>query len=268
MTFDGNGGSGHSPTSRNNIPYNGSIGPLPSAPTKADATFEGWFTSPSGGSMIYATTTITKNTTFYAHWSVNLDRALNGAYANNIDKNYIQLSLLGSTEENKPVVFTGKPAANLGDFTDTWKYASNPFAPIGSQHALKIIPYTPVLGSVAPNSVVASIPVTSVTPMKVQDTGTISFEAGGTLLNITNIDYHFKKPYTGTLQKYDFVTNSYSSTAKPTIGTLEKYKLQASKPSALTLLASDLSITLDTGSIKPITSDLSIQSPKIYTGLP
>ena len=47
---------------------NPTYGTLPT-PTKAGYTFDGWYTSASGGSKITGSTTVTSNTTIYAHWS-------------------------------------------------------------------------------------------------------------------------------------------------------------------------------------------------------
>jgi uncharacterized repeat protein (TIGR02543 family) len=46
------------------------IGELP-VPIREGYTFDGWYTSASGGSKIYPSTVITKNDTYYAHWIAN-----------------------------------------------------------------------------------------------------------------------------------------------------------------------------------------------------
>ncbi|MDD3302854.1 MAG: InlB B-repeat-containing protein, partial [Candidatus Gracilibacteria bacterium] len=51
VIFDGNGGTGHTPTSKS-VTYNTAIGTLPSTPTMTGYTFNGWYTSASGGTQI------------------------------------------------------------------------------------------------------------------------------------------------------------------------------------------------------------------------
>ncbi len=46
------------------------VGELPT-PTMAGYGFDGWYTQASGGSKISAATTVSANTTFYAHWTPN-----------------------------------------------------------------------------------------------------------------------------------------------------------------------------------------------------
>ena len=46
------------------------IGELP-VPTRAGYVFDGWFTQADGGSKVAATTTVSANRTFYAHWTAN-----------------------------------------------------------------------------------------------------------------------------------------------------------------------------------------------------
>ena len=64
VTFNGNGGTSTSRT----VTYNNSVGTLPSS-TRDGYTFNGWYTSASGGSSISSSTTITGNVTYYAHWT-------------------------------------------------------------------------------------------------------------------------------------------------------------------------------------------------------
>ncbi len=67
VTFDPNGGS--CSTSSKQVTY-GNSWSLPSA-TRSGYTFDGWYTSPTGGTKIEnnTTITITRDTTLYAHWN-------------------------------------------------------------------------------------------------------------------------------------------------------------------------------------------------------
>jgi len=70
VTFDANGGS----VSLENKPvtYHGTYGTLPT-PTRDGYTFNGWYTSASGGTKVESSTTVTtaSNHTLYAQWTVN-----------------------------------------------------------------------------------------------------------------------------------------------------------------------------------------------------
>ncbi|MBR0133362.1 MAG: InlB B-repeat-containing protein [Lachnospiraceae bacterium] len=69
VSFNGNGGT--NPNSIT-VTYNSTYGTLPSS-TRTGYTFDGWYTSASGGSKVTSTTKVTTTTTqtLYAHWSAN-----------------------------------------------------------------------------------------------------------------------------------------------------------------------------------------------------
>jgi uncharacterized repeat protein (TIGR02543 family) len=66
VTFNANGGS-VSPTTRT-VAYNAAIGTLPT-PTRSGYTFDGWYTAASGGTQINASTKVTANVSYFAHWT-------------------------------------------------------------------------------------------------------------------------------------------------------------------------------------------------------
>lgn len=68
VDFDANGGSVSSETRW--LTDGSAVNFLPT-PTRAGYTFNGWFTTASGGSKISAATTVSADTTYYAHWTVN-----------------------------------------------------------------------------------------------------------------------------------------------------------------------------------------------------
>jgi uncharacterized repeat protein (TIGR02543 family) len=69
VTFNANGGT--TPTASKNVTYGSTYGTLPT-PTRPGYTFEGWYTSATGGTMVESTTkvSITAAQTLYARWSV------------------------------------------------------------------------------------------------------------------------------------------------------------------------------------------------------
>ncbi|MDD3302855.1 MAG: InlB B-repeat-containing protein, partial [Candidatus Gracilibacteria bacterium] len=70
VTFDGNGGGGHTPTIKS-VNYNTAIGTLPSTPTMTGYTFAGWFTASTGGSQITTNTIVLGDAIVYAQWTIN-----------------------------------------------------------------------------------------------------------------------------------------------------------------------------------------------------
>lgn len=68
VTFNGNGGSGHTPTSKT-IAHAAVVGTLPSNPTRAGYTFNGWYTATTGGTQVTASTPVNSSMTAYAHWT-------------------------------------------------------------------------------------------------------------------------------------------------------------------------------------------------------
>ena len=69
VNFDANGGT---TTASKTVTYDSTYGTLPT-PTRTGYTFQGWFTSASGGTQITSGTTvkITSTQTLYAHWTAN-----------------------------------------------------------------------------------------------------------------------------------------------------------------------------------------------------
>ena len=65
VSFNSNGGSS---VSSKTVGYGNSVGSL-TTPSKTGYSFQGWYTSSSGGSKISSSTVITSSVTYYAHWS-------------------------------------------------------------------------------------------------------------------------------------------------------------------------------------------------------
>ena len=66
VTFNPNGGSVGEST--RNVASGASIGTLP-IPSRSGYSFAGWWTSASGGTQVYASTTVSADATYYAHWA-------------------------------------------------------------------------------------------------------------------------------------------------------------------------------------------------------
>lgn len=68
VTFNSNGGT-PTPDSRDRN-HGDTVGELPSGVTRYGYSFDGWFTTSSGGTKVTEATVVTGNVTYYAHWSV------------------------------------------------------------------------------------------------------------------------------------------------------------------------------------------------------
>ena len=66
LTFNPNGGNGTAATRR--ILSGSVINTFPAPPTREGYVFVGWFTASEGGTQLYTYTTLSDNTTCYAHW--------------------------------------------------------------------------------------------------------------------------------------------------------------------------------------------------------
>ncbi len=69
VTFDINGAGGAAPAGRS-VAHGAAVGELPDV-TRADYSFDGWYTTASGGTKIDAATTVTADVTYYAHWTAS-----------------------------------------------------------------------------------------------------------------------------------------------------------------------------------------------------
>ena len=67
VTFNPNGGT-ISETSRS-VALGTAVGTLPIPTRSGRYSFDGWYTAASGGTQIFASTTISANVTYYAHWT-------------------------------------------------------------------------------------------------------------------------------------------------------------------------------------------------------
>ena len=65
VTFNANGGSGSTTRS---VVSGSAVGTLPTV-TRSGYSFAGWFTAANGGTQISASTKVTANVTYYAHWA-------------------------------------------------------------------------------------------------------------------------------------------------------------------------------------------------------
>lgn len=68
VTFDARGGVGVE--AARSVTNGRAVGVLPEV-TRDGYTFDGWFTTAIGGTQVFASTKVTTNVTYYAHWTIN-----------------------------------------------------------------------------------------------------------------------------------------------------------------------------------------------------
>ncbi len=130
ITFNANGGSLGTVNATSAIAEGSVIGTLPT-PTRTGYTFAGWWTSSSGGTQISASTTVSGNVTYYAHWTVNqytVTFNANGGTGGTTKTQNYGTSLTAPTVTRTGYTFTGwspsvpstMPAGNT-TYTAQWK---------------------------------------------------------------------------------------------------------------------------------------------------
>ncbi len=116
LTYNNNGGSGCSSKTLNYNDYYD----LSCTPSKSGYSFDGWYTSPSGGSRVYSSYRITQNTTVYAHWE-NITYTLSydsngGSYCSSKNLNYNDYYDLSCTPYRNGYTFDGWYTSSSGGY--------------------------------------------------------------------------------------------------------------------------------------------------------
>lgn len=192
----------------------------------------------------------------------------NGAYANNLDTNDIQISIIangilwGNTVsgwENPLYGIPGKitdlsatwwtVAANR--ITKTWESALN-FSQIQNTN----------IAWWGNNYVINVTWIKSYAPLFIND-GTLSFKAGWVPIVRNNIVYHFKKPFTWKIDIYDFVKKSWSGASQ--VGTNQQYRVVGTNNKNISI--SDYKITDFTNQILPWDENNHFVSTKSVSGV-
>jgi len=124
----------------------------------------------------------------------------NNAYANNSDENSVTVSISATTNGNKPV--TGLPN-KITDIEDVSWLKTNRVDKISWTSPISISPTTMTIPDNFTNSTNFTINwIKSVAPLKISN-WKISFKLWWTLMKLTNVDYHFKKPFTWEIEIVD-----------------------------------------------------------------
>jgi uncharacterized repeat protein (TIGR02543 family) len=98
VTFDQNGGDTQASPGAKEVISGGSVGTLPTVPTRSGYTFNGWNTEANGnGTAFTATTTITGSITVYAQWSKNSSGSSGGSSGGSEQTPQTQTKVSGNT---------------------------------------------------------------------------------------------------------------------------------------------------------------------------
>ncbi len=112
-------------------------------------------------------------------------------FANNIDENIVKIWISWNTNQNRNIVWW-LSKWYFSNFQDASNIPSNKID--GWWWDALNINYSTSISSVAPNSNILNIPVTSRTPLDISN-GSISFDVWSKNFTINNINYKFLKPY-------------------------------------------------------------------------
>ena len=117
ITYNSNGGSSVSSESKQ---YEESLGTLP-VPTKTGYAFSGWFTASEGGSQVSSSTTVTKDVTYYAHWTASKVTVTFNKNGGSGTDNQTQTFTYGVSNQS----FSNKNLSRTGYTISGWSETSN-----------------------------------------------------------------------------------------------------------------------------------------------
>ena len=109
ITFDANGGS---PATQDKVFVKGSALEYPSQPKKENNEFEGWYTSAEGGNLVREGSSVTANTTYFAHWKEKKVNPKISYDVNGGEGSYDDITV----EDGKFVIPDGEPTREGYDF--------------------------------------------------------------------------------------------------------------------------------------------------------
>jgi len=143
ITFNANGGIGDTTKT---FAYNKVLTTSPTTPTRSGYTFDGWYTSQSGGTLITFPYTVNGDVTFYAHWNVNTYsvqfNANGGTSVNPIIRDYGKTIDKAPTTCKEGSTFTGWYTAQNGGSKVAFPYKVSDNATLYA-HWNSLIPATP-----------------------------------------------------------------------------------------------------------------------------
>lgn len=122
VTWDATTNGGSCGTATSSVTNGAAIGTLPEA-TKTSFNFDGWYTAPSGGTKISASTTVTANVTYYAQFT---SAPVTTYYTVIWDANGGTCGTSSSSIESGQQIGTLPVASKVGDYSfDGWYTAVN-----------------------------------------------------------------------------------------------------------------------------------------------
>lgn len=147
----------------------------------------------------------------------------NNVFANNEEEISIKINISWTTNWNKSVTWLNWNHSNITNITDTsWLKANR--LDWGWDNALNFTNTSSTIIWNWSNFYFNITWITSVSPL--ESIWTLSFNLDGSTINIWNIPYKFKKPFTWKLEVSD---DGYNWNAKPKVWPIMKYKLTLNK---------------------------------------
>ncbi|MDD5376593.1 MAG: hypothetical protein PHH16_00585 [Candidatus Gracilibacteria bacterium] len=174
-------------------------------------------------------TNITETKTVSIHLDSPTSTCNGTQYANNSDTCKISLNISAPTNQNRGITNWGA-AGNITDVSDISGEKSDRIHLTGNA-----LSFSSVSSAGIPNTIPASFSlditgVKSVSPF-ITNVGKISFKLGGVGMNVDNIPYHFRKPFTGYIQASS--DDGATWDGKPGLGTEMLYKVGLTPKSSL-----------------------------------
>lgn len=187
VTWNPNGGT-VDPTSTTKT-HGSTLGTLPTPTRAADAqytyTFKGWFTATTGGTQISASTTVTRNVTYYAQWTATL-RSYTATFNGNGG---------GTPSQSSSSFYYNEALGTLPTVTRTgytfkgWSTSAN--GPVNVSTTTKVTGDVTYYAIWQINSY--TLTVTAGTGGTVSGSGTYNYDETATLKATASSGYHFVK---------------------------------------------------------------------------
>ena len=228
LTFNANGGT-VSPPSKT-LTKGEQYGNLPT-PTYTGYTFVGWYTSATGGNVVNPSTTISSNTTIYAHWTKN------PVAVNSISFDRTTLSLNVGGNYTLKVTFNPTDASNK---TITWSSSNTSVASVdgngkvtANKAGTATITATSNNGKKATCTVTVTNPTVAVTgvslnktslTLTVGDTSTLTATVSPSNATNKNVSWSSSNTNVATVDTSGKVTAKAAGTATITVTTVDGSK--------------------------------------------
>ncbi len=152
-------------------------------------------------------------------------------YANDRDEETVTIRISAQTRQNRDIVNWG--ARRQFGVLDTSGFKAQRTSNGGS-NALDFssVPSSVSFADSTPNSFTLAIPgIRAFSPLR--ENGSLRLTGAGSPIQITNVPYHFRKPFVGRIETNDPTKGENDWTGKPSVGTKLKYRVMTTPRSNL-----------------------------------